>query len=101
MKNKEDDDIMVRIITRETPVGTLVPICGGDLAYPAVEIRLQTQDDEVILGVIEYDKHKDTLNWIRWPDLVNDDAEPVRFSMQKEEILKQLRAHREDRSCTK
>ena len=86
---------MGRIITRETPVGELVPTCGGDRAYPSVEIRLKTQDDEVLLGVIEYDTHKQTLNWIRWPDLVNDDAEPVRFSMQKEEILKQLKARKE------
>ena len=87
---------MGRIITRETPVGELVPTCGGDRSYPAVEIRLKTKDDEVLIGVIEYDKHNDTLNWIRWPDLVNDDAEPVRFSMQKEEILKQLRTRKED-----
>lgn len=83
-------------VTRETPVGELVPVCGGDIAYPAVEIRLKTKDDEVLLGVIEYDKHTNTLNWVRWPDLVNEDAEPVVFKMKKSEILKQLKARKQD-----
>lgn len=84
------------IVTRETPVGELVPTCGGDLAYPAVEIRLKTKDDEILLGVIEYDKNAQTLNWVRWPDLVNEDADPVRFTMTRKEILRQLKARKQD-----
>lgn len=87
---------MGQIVTRETPVGELVPTCGGDLAYPAVEIRLKTEDDEVLLGVIEYDKNNHTLNWVRWPDLVNEDAEPVRFTMTRKEVLRQLKARKQD-----
>ena len=48
---------MGRIVTRTTPVGELVPTCGGDVNYPAVEVRLRTDDgDEVLLGVIEFAK---------------------------------------------
>lgn len=91
---------MGRIITRETPVGELVPTCGGDLAYPAVEIRLKTDEgDEILIGVIEYDRNKDTLNWLRWGTLVNDDADPVVFSMTKDEILRQLKARRDDQKA--
>lgn len=93
---------MGRILTRTTPVGELVPSCGGDLAYPAVEIRLKTDDgEEVLIGVIEYDKNKDTLNWLRWGSLVQDDEEPVVFRMTKAEVMRQLKARKEDRSCAK
>lgn len=91
-----------RIITRTTPVGELVPTCGGDLAYPSAEVRLRTEDgDEVLLGVIEYDKTNDTLNWLAWPSLDDSDADPVKISMQKKEILRQLKARKEDGKCTK
>lgn len=91
---------MGRIVTRTTPVGELVPTCGGDLAYPAVEVRLKTEDDEVLLGVIEYDKTTDTLNWLAWPSLDDSDADPVKISMTKGEIMRQLKA-RKGESCTK
>ena len=92
---------MGRIVTRTTPVGELVPTCGGDLTYPSAEIHLETDDgDKILIGVIEYDKNKDTLNWIRWGSLEHDDAEPVVFRMTKAEILRQLKA-RKGGACAK
>ena len=90
---------MGRILTRTTPVGELVPTCGGDLAYPSVEIHLETDDgDKILIGVIEYDKNKDELNWIRWGSLEHDAAEPVVFRMTKAEILKQIEARKRGRA---
>ena len=92
---------MGRIVTRTTPVGELVPTCRGDVNYPAVEVRLRTDDgDEVLLGVIEYDKIDDTLNWLAWPSLDDSDADPKRISVGKEEILRQLKA-RKGAACAK
>ena len=90
---------MGRILTRTTPVGELVPTCGGDLAYPSVEIHLKTDDGhKILIGVIEYDKNTDTLNWIRWGSLVLDDEAPVVFRMTKAEILKQIEARKRDKA---
>ena len=92
---------MGRIVTRITLVGELVPTCGGDVNYPAVEVRLRTDDgDEVLLGVIEYDKIDDTLNWLAWPSLDDSDADPKRISVGKAEILRQLKA-RKGAACEK
>ena len=93
---------MGRIVTRTTPVGELVPTCGGDVNYPAVEVRLRTDDgDEVLLGVIEYSKVDDTLNWLAWPSLDDSDADPKRISVGKADILRQLKARKGEETCEK
>lgn len=82
---------MTRIVTRETPVGELVPSCGGDTMYPSAEIRLKRDDGtDILLGVIEYDMHEDKLRWVRWDNLNEGDADPVVFSLSKKEIERQI-----------
>lgn len=82
----------MRIMTRETPVGALVPVCGGDTLYPAVEIHLKRDDGtDIILAVVEYDTTDDKLRWVRWPNLNESNADPVVFAMSKQEVEEQIK----------
>lgn len=85
----------MRIMTRETPVGELVPVCGRDVMYPAVEIHLKRDDGtDTILAVVEYDVLDDKLRWVRWPNLNESDADPVVFAMSRREVEAQIKQGR-------